>query len=253
MDGLTETVKKMAIKQGFNSVGITHTEDLEDLEYGWVYDVRELKRAREILPNADSVILLTFHVWDPAFMMQIESPNWKGYSLNTPGENVEGYYIAYQVTQNKAWPIVSYLREQGYDAVLTTEMPMKTIGVKCGLGRQGKNTLLVTEQVGPRVALACIVTSASLESENSAVRNFCDNCDLCVKACPTGALTPYRIDHMKCLAYASENPAKTDFDPRIREIERKLVRRASPLSYVECSICMYACPVGRKKADMCLS
>jgi epoxyqueuosine reductase len=245
MVSLKETIKDMAKNLKFNSIGITTPEDLEDLKYGWVYDVRNLRKAREVLPTTKSIILLTFHVWDPTFMLQLESPNWKGYSVNTPGEDVEGYYIAYQVTQNKAWNIVSLLREHGYDAVLTTDLPMKKVAVKCGLGCQGKNTLLVTEEVGPRVALVCILTSAELEPDHKEAKNPCEDCDICVKACPTGALTPYKIDHMKCLTYASENPGRTDFSPEIREIERKLVRRPSPHSYVECSICMYACPVGK--------
>lgn len=63
--------------------------------------------------------------------------------------------------------------------------------------------------------------------------------------CPTGALTPYSIDPMRCLAYASENPGRTDFAPEIRDNERRLAKRPTPRSYVECSVCMYACPVGK--------
>jgi epoxyqueuosine reductase len=91
-----------------------------------------------------------------------------------------------------------------------------------------------------------ILTSAELEPDQPFKEDFCEGCDRCIRACPTGALIPYKIDPMRCLTYASENPGRTDFAPEIRDKERRLVVRPTPRSYVECSACMYACPVGKK-------
>ncbi|MFH2110440.1 MAG: 4Fe-4S double cluster binding domain-containing protein [Candidatus Bathyarchaeota archaeon] len=247
MGSLKAEIREMALEAGFNSVGFTTPEKVDGLRYGWVFDVRELKRPREFMPDARSVIMLTLHVWDPTFMMQISSPEWKGYMFHGPDEKIEGYYIAYQVSMAKAMPIVSRLMELGYKAQFNTAIPMKTTAVVCGLGCQGKNTLLVTPEVGPRVGLMAVLTSAELEPDQPFKGDFCEGCDRCIKACPTGALTPYKIDHMKCLTYASENPGRTDFAPEIREKERRLVTRPTLRSYVECSVCMYACPVGKRK------
>ena len=246
MGSLKAEIRELALGAGFNSVGFTTPEKVDDLRYGWVFDVREVKRPREIMPEANSVIMLTFHMWDPAFMIQIDSPDWKGYRFHGPDDKVEGYYVSYQVSMVKALPILSRLLELGHRAQFTTAIPMKTTAAMCGLGRQGKNTLLVTPEAGPRVGLMAILTSAELEPDKPFSKDFCEGCDKCVKACPTGALTPYHIDPMRCLAYASENPGRTDFAPEIREKERRLVKRPTPRSYVECSVCMYACPVGKK-------
>jgi epoxyqueuosine reductase len=165
LGGLKEEIRELALGAGFNSVGFTTPELVDGLRYGWVFDVRELKRPREFMPEARSVIMLTLHVWDPTFMMQINSPEWKGYMFHGPDEEIEGYYIAYQVSMAKAMPIVSRLMELGYKAEFNTAIPMKTTAVACGLGRQGKNTLLVTSEVGPRVGLMSILTSAELEPD----------------------------------------------------------------------------------------
>jgi len=249
LDGLKEEIRGLALGAGFNSVGFTTPELVDGLRYGWVFDVRELRRPREFMPEARSVIMLTLHVWDPTFMMQISSPQWKGYMFHGPDEKIEGYYIAYQVSKVNALPILSRLLELGYKAEFNTAIPMKTTAVACGLGCQGKSTLLVTPEVGPRVGLMSILTSAEIEPDQPFTGDLCEGCDRCIRACPTGALTPYKIDHMKCLTYASENPGRTDFAPEIRDKERKLVNRPTPRSYVECSVCMYACPIGKKGAS----
>jgi len=253
MGSLKSEIRDMALKAGFAAAGFTSPEAVDDLKYGWVYDVREVKKPSEILPEANSVIMLTFHMWDPAFMLQIDSPEWKGYRFHGPGDKAEGYYISYQVSMVKALPILTRFLELGHKAQFTTAIPMKSTAVRAGLGRQGKNTLLVTPEVGPRVGLMGILTSAKLEPDQPFTGDFCEGCDKCVKACPTGALSPYKIDPMRCLAYASENPGRTDFIPEIREKERKLAKRPTPRSYVECSACMYACPVGKRARSVQLS
>jgi hypothetical protein len=45
---------------------------------------------------------------------------------------MEGHYVSYVVSRTKASPLVSYLRDRGYDARLTTRIPMKTTSIKAG-------------------------------------------------------------------------------------------------------------------------
>lgn len=121
--------------------------------------------------------------------MQIESPFWKRYGLHAPEDPVEGYCITYQISQAKALPIVTLLRDRGYDAVLTTAIPMKSTATACGLGSRGKNTLLIHPVVEPRLGLMVIVTDAELNTEIKPVIDQCGVCDLCVRACPAHALS----------------------------------------------------------------
>lgn len=242
---LTRRVKKMAYDEGFKAVGIARPESLEDLPYGWAFDVRELKKPREVLPNARAVIITALHSWDRAFFMQINSPKWRGYGLHSPDEESEGYYSSYMISMTKAWPIVSMLREEGHEATLSTAIPMKTTAMKCGLGAIGKNSLLIHPEVGPRLGIMAIVTSAELDPDEPFTEDLCGDCTRCLDACPTKALRPFGITLERCLTYAAENPGKNNIPEDIRELEEKLIVRPTENSYIECSICIQACPYGK--------
>jgi epoxyqueuosine reductase len=242
---LTEEVRQMALEAGFKGVGITAPERMRDLPHGWVADVKELLRPEEILPGARSVVVLLFHAWDRSFFLHIDPPGWRGYSFHSEDEGIEGYYTVYQVTMSKAWPIVSLLRERGHQAVLSTSIPMKSAAVACGLGCHGKSTLLLHPEVGPRLGLMTVVTTARLGVDEPFEGDLCGDCTRCIDACPTGALKPYGVDVMRCMAYASENPGREDIPADVRELERKLIARPTGNSFLECTICMDACPVGR--------
>ena len=244
----SERIKQMALEQGFVAAGITSPESLGDLPYGWVADVKELKRPAEELSEVKSVIILVLHAWDRVFGLQIDSPNWKGYGFLSPEEDIEGYYMSYMISISKALPIVSYLRENGFKAQLSTTIPLKTTGKACGLGQTGKNTLLVNPTYGPRLGLMAILTSVELETDTPFTDDLCGECTRCIDACPTEALTPYNIDIQRCLTYAVENPGKTDLPSDVRELEAKLITRPTKNSYIECYICAEVCPVGEDKA-----
>ena len=245
MISLTEEIKKKALEAGFTSVGITSPESMRDLPYGWVADVRNLRPPEEVMPGTRSVVLLVFNGRDRAFSLHIDSPEWKGYGLHPPEEEPEGFYMSYQVTMSKAWPLVSFLRESGHQAQLSTSIPMKTAAIQCGLGSQGKNTLLINPEVGPRAMLMAILTSAKLEIDEPYENDLCGECDICIRACPTKALTSYNIDIKRCLAYAAENPGGAEIPEDVRELERKLIVRPTPNSFIECTTCIFACPIGR--------
>jgi epoxyqueuosine reductase len=244
---LTQEVRQKAQEAGFNSVGITAPENMQDLPYGWVADVRDLRPPGEILPGARSVIVLVFHAWDRAFFLQIKAPMWKGYGFHSPDEGIEGYYISSQVTTNKAWPVVSLLRERGHQAVVTTSIPLKASAIRSGLGCQGKSTLLVHPEYGPRLGLMAVLTTAELGVDEPFGEDLCGDCTRCIEACPTGALEPYKVNINRCMAYAAENPGKEDIPEDVRELERKLTVRPTQNSYIECTICMDACPIGREE------
>jgi len=246
MSDLTNEAKTKARELGFKAVGVTSTDRLQGLPYGWVADIKKLCSPEEVLPGARSVIMLVLHVWDKAFYQQIYSPLWRGYQPHAPEEHVEGYYFIHQISQAKAWPLACFLREKGYDAVVTNSIPMKATAVRCGLGSQGKNTLLLHPELGPRIGLMAILTDAELDIDMPFDKDQCRDCERCIKACPSKALSPYNIEISRCMAYAAENPGGKMVPDDVRALAEMYTVRPSRFSYLECTICLDACPIGKE-------
>ena len=104
-----------------------------------------------------------------------------------------------------------------------------------GIGWIGRNNLLITPDLGPRIRLGAILTDAPLPvSSEKPLDDNCGDCTACVEICPAGALTGRifdpekkrrdRLDIAKCIAYRRE-----------REKEQG--------AFV-CGLCMYICPYG---------
>jgi epoxyqueuosine reductase len=60
---------------------------------------------------------------------------------------------------------------------------------RAGLGWIGKNSCLITPEFGPRVRLVTILTNMPLTTGTPIEESGCDDCRLCVEACPAKALT----------------------------------------------------------------
>ncbi len=241
MSTLSIELKEKALEVGFVSVGVASPDMLPDLPYGWVRNIRKLNTPEEEFESVRSVILLGWFSWDKTFSLNVDPPK------EHEGEsNFESYYFGEEIMKNKAWIIIDFLRRRGFEAMWSANIPLKTTAVKCGLGVQGKNTLLISPDYGPRVKLIAILTDAVLETDSPLSDDLCRDCDRCIKACPTRAIEPYRLNITDCMVYSSESPTSTDVPDFVRQQEQKLFHRPTPTSYIECTRCIDVCPVGKK-------
>jgi len=72
---------------------------------------------------------------------------------------------------------------------------------KSGLGWIGKNSNLLSKQVGSFFFIAELVIDLDLEYDH-AVTDHCGSCTACLDACPTEAIiAPYVVDGSKCISY----------------------------------------------------
>ncbi|MHA2071261.1 MAG: epoxyqueuosine reductase [Candidatus Thorarchaeota archaeon] len=247
MSTLTESLKELALDSGFADVGITSPEIVSDLFYGWVGKIRKMKSSEEELASVRSVIIMTQRIWDDSFSLSIYPQDWQGYGMHSDDEHFETYYVGYEIMRKKAQLVVDYLKDHGFEARISFEIPCKTTAVRCGLGSQGKSTLLVTRDHGPRVMLVSILTSAELDVDEPFEEDLCGDCEKCITACPTRAIQPYTLSIHRCMTYSAESPCSPDVPSEVRALEKKLVRRPTANSFIDCSICLNACPIGKEK------
>jgi epoxyqueuosine reductase len=77
----------------------------------------------------------------------------------------------------------------------------KAWAAKSGLGWIGKNSNLISKQVGSFFFIAELIIDLELEPDTP-VTDHCGSCTACIDACPTDAITnPYQVDGSKCISY----------------------------------------------------
>lgn len=103
---------------------------------------------------------------------------------------------------------------------------------KAGLGFYGKNCSIINDKYGSFIFLGYILTNMEIKPDIP-VEDDCGDCDLCLKACPTGALeTAYNINPNRCISYLTQTK---DIIPV--ELRQKMGR-----SIYGCDICQRVCP-----------
>lgn len=108
-----------------------------------------------------------------------------------------------------------------------------------GLGRTGKNTLLIVPEAGSMVFLGELLLDLEIEPDEPFDWDPCGSCTACLDACPTGALTaPGRLDARKCISYLTIE-LKREFTPE----EASMAGH----SLFGCDRCMEACPHNQKR------
>jgi len=110
------------------------------------------------------------------------------------------------VIKDKLKSLLQYIQEEigevgGRAFVDSAPVLDKAWAKKSGLGWIGKNSNLITPQVGSFYFIAELIIDLELEYDGP-IKDYCGTCTKCMDACPTGAITePYVVDGSKCISY----------------------------------------------------
>jgi epoxyqueuosine reductase QueG len=218
-DRLTTQLKSLAKSEGADLVGIAPVQRFEKVLKGHA--------PKDILPSAKFTITLGIHLLDNI----VETLPSREYTAHTRFINSELNRIARRIAE--------FLEGKGYAAIpipasrrsdkskFMGDLSHRHAAVFAGLGEIGRNNLLITPQYGPRVRLVTLVTNAPLKSDQLLKINLCKGCDICIKACPAGALKNGKTDKEKCDEYSKKI---CTVDPESRY----------------CGMCIKMCPIGKK-------
>jgi len=230
--------------EGIELVGVSRIEPL-------LTDDRYTKNVDRICPNAKCVIVFGNIFPQSVLDACPENPRPARFTLNSLYS--EGAEICLKISR--------FLEKNGYrgiiiPAYLPVEMNYETLGLKgdlnlkhaaaeAGLGSRGISDLLITPNYGPRVRLFGVVTDADLEPTPKNDKNYCTNCNICIKACPSGAIS----EQILRFIYELEKEKSTEkLFKKLRSLEMwNFWQALSQGSFYECFMCIQSCPIGKIK------
>jgi reductive dehalogenase len=187
---LTGKLKEAATLYGADLTGIA------SLDKRWVYDVDMVKpfiftdgglpeetAEAFLIPKAMNRAIVMAFVMDEDLLSC--SPGVLGNAATS---------IGYSRMAIAAASLARYIRALGYDAIPCMNDTALSIplAVDAGLGQMGRHGLLITPEYGSNIRLCKVLTDLPLLSDQSidfGVTEFCNNCLLCAKSCPSGSIS----------------------------------------------------------------
>ncbi|UWX55498.1 tRNA epoxyqueuosine(34) reductase QueG [Maribacter litopenaei] len=243
---LSQQIKTEAKRLGFLSCGISKADFLEQEaprlekwlgnnmhgEMGYMenhFDKRPDPRL--LVDGAKSVISLLLNY----FPKEIQTENSYKISKYAYGQDY------HHVIKRKLGQLYDYISEEigevgGRAFVDSAPVLDKAWAAKSGLGWIGKNSNLLTKEVGSFYFVAELIIDLELEYDIP-VTDHCGTCTACIDACPTQAIIePYVVDGSKCISYLTielKNEIPTEFQGKMDNW------------MFGCDVCQDVCPWNR--------
>jgi epoxyqueuosine reductase len=241
-------IKRKARELGFDACGIApanaHPELRflrEWLNHGYGGTMTYLHRSaerrgdvRRVLPSAQSVIATaTVYHTDRPYSLECADPSVAQIARYAWGEDY------HQVIGARLERLLDWMRHasaQPFDArayVDTGPVQERVYAQYAGLGWIGKNTCLISPDLGSWIFLAEIICSLPLDTDPPSF-DQCGTCTLCLEACPTCAIVaPGVLDATRCISYLT-----IEFRGEIPEE----IRPAIGSHVYGCDVCQEVCP-----------
>jgi epoxyqueuosine reductase len=151
-------------------------------------------------------------------------------------------YTAYKgITEQIENLLAKILDEKGYRST-GTALPLKLLAVRSGLGQYGRNNLCYVSGMGSFLQLVAVYSDMPCQEDSwqeATMLQSCEKCELCRRACPTGAISSDRFLLLaeRCITYHNEKKGDIPF-PKWMD--------ASWHNCLEgCMRCQLACPLNK--------
>ncbi len=118
----------------------------------------------------------------------------------------------YHITAAEKLSIIKEELLKGYDVMCfadTGPLIDREVAIRCGLGYRGKHGGIINDNIGSMFFIGYAITNVPFELWNKKehkIKSSCGNCERCVKACPTGAITQSGFEYRKCISYITQKP-----------------------------------------------
>jgi len=248
-DEISKAIKAKALELGFADCGFSKAESLPEdatrlrewLEAGrharMGYMSNHFEKRTDptmLVEGARSVISLLFNYYTDKTQEDAQAPVISKYAYG------RDYHFVMKERMHQLFGFIQSLQPGTKGRVFVDSAPVldRAWARKAGLGWIGKNSCLISRNLGSFVFIGEIILNLDLTYNQVPESDFCGSCRRCVEACPTGAIMEGRtLDSQRCISYQTiENKG---------EISPKLTGRMEGRVF-GCDICQDVCPWNRK-------
>lgn len=160
---------------------------------------------------------------------------WEATNTAPSRASEKAAFVAYAALTNMGNALTEWLHAQGHRARLHDFQGENVIlhyAVASGLGQMGINGQVLTPNAGSRCRVTAISTDAPLALDapvDYGIHAICDECRICVRRCPSGAI-----------------PGRRTMYRGVEKAKLNMVRCAPVVAQTHgCAVCMKVCPVQR--------
>lgn len=198
----------------------------------YLEDVKRRTDPNYVLPGAKSVIAIAVNYYREQIAIEPDQGRVARYAYGRDYHKVLKKLLKQlQKFLDSNWP-----NHQHRLCVDSAPLMEKVYAERAGLGFYGKNTTLISPQIGSFFLLGEILTTLDLPSDTIA-SGTCGTCTRCLDACPTQALVaPGKMDARRCISYLTIETR----DPIPNELAD-----ATDNLIMGCDICQEVCPYNK--------
>jgi epoxyqueuosine reductase len=152
-------------------------------------------------------------------------------------------YTAYDAIEEQAQILLAKILGKKNYASTRTALPLKLLAVRSGLGQYGRNNICYVSGMGSFLQLVAVYSDMPCEEDcwqEKTMMKSCEECELCRRACPTGAISSDRflLRAERCISYHNEKKGDVPFPNWMDDSWHNCV--------VGCIRCQRVCPQNRE-------
>ncbi len=242
---LTRAAKQHALAHGFDlaaiappHLGQAHERYLAWLEKGYAGEMSYLRRnpyvrgdLRRLWSGTRAVLVVAMR-----YRPEQETPHARGRGRIARYAHGGDYH---KFMKKRLIRVLRDLREidpsiEGRSYVDTGPLLERDLAVMAGLGWKGKNSLLLSRQLGSYFFLGALLLNKALAVDAPFAEDHCGTCVRCIEKCPTDAIVaPGVVDARRCISYLTIE---------LRGPIPRALRAPMGAHIFGCDICQEVCP-----------
>ena len=231
---------------GIDIVGFTNANEFEELrnflelrrkkQYQTEFEELDIEKRispKKILETGKSIIVIGV----PYYIDTIDSNGHRDYNLKGKLSKSSLGLDYHIILKDKMEKLIESIKEEYDDfeyatGVDTTPLIDRYLAKKSGVGWYGKNSNIINHSYGSFIFIGYIITNLEIEEDlESTVK--CENCDICIRSCPVGAIKPNNeLDAKRCISYLTQTKNEINYNLRDKMGD----------SIYGCDICQMVCP-----------